>query len=1056
MTESVDLLQNIQSLNTTVQVVQIIGIVLPLIGIIVLLRKEQSRSSMYLMLANVACVIVNSGYFLTLNSQNFDAAMLAFKMEYLGNILFFFFFAVFLCSYLQLGISKLFCCVWIAFETFEICTVWNDNYHDIVFNNIEFEVQERAEFHYLQIEAGWTTRMRYGIIAFALLIVLCYTIYRLIRMRKFSTGHKLRHLLAAELIVLVPVTIVQFYSFPYDIIPICSSFAVFIIILGVVSGEIFTVTDRGRQWVFEHIDNAVVILDPAYGYLDANECAKALFPELVKKPKNRKVPQQLIEIFQKEEDEFWLDEHHYKKMVYTLKQHKEIAGYSLIMMDDTKQYTLMEELVKEKDRAESANRAKSTFLSNMSHEIRTPMNAIVGMTEILMREELPDEQRGYLQNIKNSGAALLCIINDILDFSKIESGKLDFVEDNYEPMSMLNDLSMIFMNRIGEKQVELLFDIDKNLPAELYGDSLRLRQIIINIMNNAIKFTDEGYVRLTLTVEETGEDTVMLHVSIKDSGQGIKKEDMARLFQSFQQVNTKKNHEKEGTGLGLAITKQLVELMGGSIGVESTYGEGSEFYFDLPQKVVNRQLAATIKDEQPYLVCGKIKTVYVRDALKKLVEGYGMRYLDFDEAKAQNETADYLFVDCEGDLKELRGILRDPADKTAVCALCNPMHECLAGADCTLVNKPLYTLNFCRFMNKEGQAIFASTEDYLNFVAPEAQVLIVDDTEMNLKVALGLLQPLEMQIDTADGGRKALEMMKNKRYDLIFMDHMMPDMDGIETVQTMRKMEGDYFAQVPVIALTANAVVGAKEKFLAAGMNDLVGKPMDMKEVCGKIKKWLPKEKIQKQNVVKPASTEQNPYEVPVIEGIDSSVGLKNSGTLSLWLSLLGDFYRLIDGKSEKLENCLKDHDIRNYTIEVHALKNTARMIGAVELSERFYRMEQLGNDEDYDTIIKENPGVLELYRSYKPILAPYAKEEDEEKKQVSGGQLTEILEQLKMAMDTFDLDTADAAFAELKECELPEELEASMEKLSEYMADVAMEEVLAEADAMITKLRSI
>ena len=318
------------------------------------------------------------------------------------------------------------------------------------------------------------------------------------------------------------------------------------------------------------------------------------------------------------------------------------------------------------------------------------------------------------------------------------------------------------------------------------------------------------------------------------------------------------------------------------------------------------------------------------------------------------------------------------------------------------------------------------------------------------------MQPLEMQIDTADGGRKALEMIKNKRYDLIFMDHMMPDMDGIETVQTMRKMEGDYFAQVPVIALTANAVVGAKEKFLAAGMNDLVGKPMDMKEVCGKIRKWLPKEKIQKQNVVKPASTEQNPYEVPVIEGIDSSVGLKNSGTLSLWLSLLGDFYRLIDGKSEKLETCLKEHDIRNYTIEVHALKNTARMIGAVELSERFYRMEQLGNDEDYDTIIKENPGVLELYRSYKPILAPYAKEEDDEKKQVSGEQLIEILEQLKMAMDTFDLDTADAAFAELKECELPQELEASMGKLSEYMADVAMEEVLAEAEAMIKKLRSI
>lgn len=284
-------------------------------------------------------------------------------------------------------------------------------------------------------------------------------------------------------------------------------------------------------------------------------------------------------MFLSEKTEIVIGDRYYEKFIKELTVKDKLRGYCLIMLNVTKRYNMMEELKEAKQRAEEANESKSNFLSNMSHEIRTPMNAIVGMTEILLRSDLSDQDRGYLMNIKNSGASLLTIINDILDFSKIESGRLEIIEEEYEPMSMLSDLSMIFLNRIGDKPVELLFDIDRNLPNKMYGDALRIRQVIINIANNAIKFTGNGYVKLTIKMSPMTEaDMVNLDISIEDSGQGIKPEDLDKLFGSFQQVDIKKNRNKEGTGLGLAISKQLVETMGGQIGVRSEYGKGSEFY----------------------------------------------------------------------------------------------------------------------------------------------------------------------------------------------------------------------------------------------------------------------------------------------------------------------------------------------------------------------------------------------------------------------------------------------------------------------------------------------
>ena len=402
-----------------------------------------------------------------------------------------------------------------------------------------------------------------------------------------------------------------------------------------------------------------------------------------------------------------LDGRFYERRLATLYQNekhkKKIAGYSLILVDVTKQLQLVQE-------AEAANEAKSAFLSNMSHEIRTPMNAIVGMTEIMLRGDVTEEQEEYLSNIKVSGEALLNIINDILDFSKIESGKMELVEEDYAPMSMISDLGIMFLTRIGEKNVELLYDIDPTLPKTLHGDGLRVRQIIINILNNAVKFTERGYVKLSIKVEDKTEQDLVLAVSIKDSGSGIREEDQKKLFQSFSQVDSRKNHSKEGTGLGLAICRQLVEMMGGQIGVRSTYGQSSEFYFTIRQKISEESPVASLPEEKkPLQIGGAFSNTYLQENFERLVRAYGIEPIAPDVMAKDRPHVDFLFTDTlvyEEHKDAIHGSLL--GDKQ-ICVLQNPVQEALRDAKVMVMNKPLYSLNFCQAIRREGQVTYAGT-----------------------------------------------------------------------------------------------------------------------------------------------------------------------------------------------------------------------------------------------------------------------------------------------------------------------------------------------------------
>ncbi len=504
-----------------------------------------------------------------------------------------------------------------------------------------------------------------------------------------------------------------------------------------------------------------------------------------------------------------------------------------------------------KEKVEHVAQMKSDFLANMSHEIRTPMNAVIGMAEMALREELPSEARKYVSQIKSSGKTLLRIINDILDFSKIEAGRMTVEEEEYEIMSLINEVANIITTRIGDKDIELILDIDPNLPRMLKGDINRLEQIIINLTNNAVKFTHEGQVMLKMSfVRKSGEE-ILLAVSVQDTGIGIKKEELDKLFESFRQVDSKRNRNIEGTGLGLAISKQLAELMGGQLWVDSVYGKGSTFSFTIPQKIVDSRPSVEIDRRDEIVAAGLVMNGFLRIHMEKDMNQLGIRYIPLEKEEELDMLAEksvkWLFVGQAMYTDTIKSFLAEHPEITGVLMTDFKSDIRSDVENLLVVKKPVYVLNIASLLNGE-ELITSATRESLtefDFTAPEAQVLLVDDNAINLMVAEGLLEPLRMQIDKASGGRQAVEMIEKKRYDLILMDHMMPELDGVEVTHIIRHLHPEY-DDVPIIALTANAVSGVKEMFIREGMNDFIAKPIEMRSAVSKLKAWLPPHKVKK------------------------------------------------------------------------------------------------------------------------------------------------------------------------------------------------------------------
>ncbi len=585
------------------------------------------------------------------------------------------------------------------------------------------------------------------------------------------------------------------------------------------------------------------------------------------------------------------------------------------------------------ERAVAANEAKTSFLSNMSHEIRTPINAILGMNEMIMREcsEADTDIRMYSQNIKTAGSTLLGIVNDILDFSKIEEGKLEIIPVDYDLSSVMNDLVNMIKTKLDDKGLFLKLDFQKSIPRMLHGDEIRIKQIITNILSNAAKYTEKGSVTFSVSYEKAEDDpnAIFLHVSVKDTGIGIKPEDIEKLFSRFERIEEKRNRSIEGTGLGMNITKMLLEMMGSSLEVESTYGEGSKFSFSLRQEVVK------------WDPIGDYETTW-------------------------------------------------------------------------------------------KQSIISMSAYREKLVAPEAEILVVDDNSLNLMVFASLLKQTGIMIDKAVSGDDGIAYALKKHYDMIFLDHMMPEKDGIETLHELKANPLGLNLGTPCICLTANAISGAREEYLEAGFNDYLTKPINTEELENMLIRYLPEDKIQKKEDFGESDEAADeaaelPEEIKAMEeaGINVETGIKNSGSIDSYRSVLEIFYGAMDEKRDEIDKYYRDGDLKSYTIKVHALKSSARIIGAAIFGEEAQMLEDAGKRNDDDYIKEHHEAFLEQFMELKE---PISKALEQKKENAVSGPTADsaimavVYKKLKTAAEEMDCDMLEQVFDEMKDYNIPED----------------------------------
>ncbi|WP_051538139.1 response regulator [Butyrivibrio proteoclasticus] len=622
-------------------------------------------------------------------------------------------------------------------------------------------------------------------------------------------------------------------------------------------------------------------------------------------------------------------------------------------------YRLIEyiELVKSRQTIEdqlqvekSANEAKSRFLSNISHEIRTPINAVLGFDEMILRETKDETVLQYARDIQNSGKTLLALINDVLDFSKIEADKLELVPVEYDLSSVINDLVNMATVKADEKKLEFSINVNENIPHVLFGDEVRIKQCIMNILTNAIKYTEKGKVTLDVDYEEVESDSnefeetsdIYLKIKVIDTGIGIREEDMDKLSAAFERIDEKRNRTIEGTGLGINIVNRLLDMMDSKLDVKSEYGKGSEFSFNVIQRVVD------------YEPIGDFTKTY-KESLKNA-----------------------------NDYRE-------------------------------------------------------------SFHAPDCKILVVDDTKTNLTVIEGLLKQTKIGIDTATSGIEAIEKVKKKKYDIIFLDHRMPEMDGIQTFHAMEELSDNLNKETPIIALTANAISGSREMYVREGFANYMSKPVDPKKLEEMILMYLPEDKVimpgDERFVSDAAEEDERQKEAMAdllkVTGVDIEEAISRCGSADVARDVMKDFRMAIDERSGLIEKYERERDLHNYTIYVHGLKSSAKAIGAIELSEQAEFLERCGNERNQEKIKELTPELLELYRSYLVKLSSLFEEEEEAKPEIPVEELESAFASIKEFVSASYFDSADDILKMLDDYQIPEGSKEKYNEVKRLMAAV-------------------
>lgn len=855
---------------------EIAGICSLFISLVLLLSGDSAREQKLMVLFLCGSLVQNMGYLMELVAPDQSFASAAVNIENFGSAFIPICYCWFIYAYCYekppRKLLKL-----IAALDFTILPIIIFNPHGLFYREMDW-LSTSYGYHYLSIQYG---PLYHSFLVIRIILPFALSIYALCRRILTHPNHAMVRQYTSFLIASTfPVIALLAYTLKltqvFDLTPVVLGLSLSLVVILVWSRRNYNFRHLAADMVLNNMADGVMVLDEHKRLVSYNAAATGIFDELDSSRKGDSISS--LSSFREgmlREDaaqSFAIHNRFYESHAKPIVDgNGKLQGYVMLVIDVTDTRNYIEEIKQVRIQAEKANIAKSEFLANMSHEIRTPMNAVIGLSDIIMEESRGTKVYSHAKDVQSAAKSLLAIINDILDLSKVEAGKMELVFSDYYIKAVVGEVVSMMDMAASQRGLVMKYEFDPNMPCRYYGDAGRIKQILVNLLNNAVKFTKQGYVKISVSGQPgPGGGQELLAFQVEDTGCGIRAEDQEQIFDDFIQVDSKRNRSVEGTGLGLAITKHLVQLMGGSIELESVYGEGSTFTVTIPQKIVDSRTLAEVPETPP----------------------------DEDEQ-----------------------------------------------------TEPFLTSGY--------------------------KVLIVDDNMVNRKVARGFLKAYGFDLTEAASGPEAIKMVKETLFDFIFMDHMMPEMDGIEAVNIIRSQCGENGTRPVIIALTANAMEGVREKFLKLGFQDFIAKPLGRKPLNDLLLRWIPEDR---RTTAGWGAGESLDPEGIRIRGIDVDAAMRtHSGSLQDYRELLELFCLEGRRKTGLLRQLCSEGDFQGYAVEVHGLKSAAANIGAMKLSALAKEHESAANRGDMDFITSGFPELISAYGQQTRDIEAYLRGQPEE-----------------------------------------------------------------------------